>query len=340
MELDPGGSSKPQYGVGIGQHVLICDDNGMPLPEVPILGRFPTPLDDMVLRETMAAMADDYARTSTQIPEVLPRGDRSKIDWFGEVIRLHLDGTFDVRLANGTLSRVSLKQVNILGESGGVDGMEPMDGQDIWMDEMNGDEEMMSDASWETMSGRSDQDTEPRESESLHESNVDDDDDPMDGTEDEMDMDEEEMDRRAVDASMPMIPPSSPVHRADDLSAAYKQSEAGPSTPRRPSPALPTGAASRSTSLEDDERWQRFEMLEEAPEDHHFFKELSNQAGSRAYHNRLQKEHRALASSLPGELCPSTRDSGLKLADNILVRTYENRTDLLRCLIIGPEGTP
>lgn len=33
-------------------------------------------------------------------------------------------------------------------------------------------------------------------------------------------------------------------------------------------------------------------------------------------------------------------DNLLTPADNILVRTYEDRTDLMRVLIIGPEGTP
>lgn len=40
---------------------------------------------------------------------------------------------------------------------------------------------------------------------------------------------------------------------------------------------------------------------------------------------RVQKEHKVLSSSLP---------------PNILVRAYEDRADLLRCLIIGPLGTP
>ena len=41
---------------------------------------------------------------------------------------------------------------------------------------------------------------------------------------------------------------------------------------------------------------------------------------------RLNREHRLLATSLP--------------TNQIYVRTYESRLDLLRCLIIGPEDTP
>lgn len=41
--------------------------------------------------------------------------------------------------------------------------------------------------------------------------------------------------------------------------------------------------------------------------------------------SRVKKEYNVLSSSLP---------------PNILVRAYESRSDLLRCLIIGPLGTP
>lgn len=120
--------------------------------------------------------------------------------------------------------------------------------------------------------------------------------------------------------------------------------EAGPSN-------VNTSSSSRNGTIHkqaldtDDEHWQRFAMLEEAPADHHFIGELSNQAGAKTYHTRLAKEHRALASSLPGELDNShgREHSGKNLnltTENILVRTYENRTDLLRVLILGPEGTP
>jgi ubiquitin-conjugating enzyme E2 O len=33
-------------------------------------------------------------------------------------------------------------------------------------------------------------------------------------------------------------------------------------------------------------------------------------------------------------------DTSTPYTDTVLVRAYEDRTDLLRCLIIGPENTP
>jgi hypothetical protein len=60
-------------------------------------------------------------------------------------------------------------------------------------------------------------------------------------------------------------------------------------------------------SLVDDENWKSFDILEEAPMDHAYFKEPRLTASSKAFYSRLQKEHRALASSLPGALRLPTR---------------------------------
>ncbi|KAK4055618.1 hypothetical protein OIV83_000164 [Microbotryomycetes sp. JL201] len=81
---------------------------------------------------------------------------------------------------------------------------------------------------------------------------------------------------------------------------------------------------SMPADIEDYAKWQRFIMLEEAPKDHHYAKEPIL-APSKSYMARVRKEHKVLATSLP---------------PNILVRAYEDRADLMRCLIIGPLGTP
>jgi ubiquitin-conjugating enzyme E2 O len=56
------------------------------------------------------------------------------------------------------------------------------------------------------------------------------------------------------------------------------------------------------STLVDDEHWKPFDILEEAPVDHAYIKEPRLAASSKAFYSRLQKEHRALASSLPGRL--------------------------------------
>ncbi|KAG0150227.1 hypothetical protein CROQUDRAFT_668718 [Cronartium quercuum f. sp. fusiforme G11] len=70
--------------------------------------------------------------------------------------------------------------------------------------------------------------------------------------------------------------------------------------------------------------WTSFTALETAPSTHHFYsKELATP--TRQFLSRLKREYTALESSLP---------------DNIIVRTYEDRADLMRCCIIGSPGTP
>jgi len=83
--------------------------------------------------------------------------------------------------------------------------------------------------------------------------------------------------------------------------------------------------SSQPTSIEEEsELWKRFEVLSSAPADHAFYSNIPVEP-SRQFMSRLSKEYKALMTSLP---------------ESVIVRTYEDRTDLLRCLIIGPENTP
>lgn len=304
LELDPGSQGK-RYGAPFGSHVLLCDDNACPAPEIPILGRFGNPMDNMIWRNELAERADEVVRANKKSTDVRFEGDQKKVDWYGEVVQLYLDGTLGVLLVSGERKRVSLREVHLLGDPmEAEDMMGPTDEEAAWAEEMgmgigmpmgmgmgmDFDIGVGSDASWETMSGKEDQ----RDWS-----------DEEDGRNDDvMEIDDEEQERRDVEEVDPLVAPSSPgwtdSPKADDqpLPKPEREVEAGPSSPRRAS--IPNGTATVRGSFAEDESWQRFEMLEEAPEDHHFFGQLSNQAGSRAYHSRLAKEHRALASSLPG----------------------------------------
>jgi len=75
---------------------------------------------------------------------------------------------------------------------------------------------------------------------------------------------------------------------------------------------------------DDDPRFARFASLEHAPADHHYNNQVLGPKGSQ-WSVSVKREHGILASSLP---------------PNMLVRVYEDRLDLVRCLIIGPLGTP
>lgn len=304
LELDPGGPGKAPYGVGIGSAVLLTPDNLVPMPEVGVLGQPPEFMDELDLDAQMnKVMISMLAQRFPDAEIALPNNDLSQITWYGEVTALHLDGRITVTLPGGGERVVGLKNIVLLN-----DGMSPeamLDapvGMDIDGDSAYDDD--LSDQSWETMSGEDvvmDEDVVVDEDQDENE-------DQAPAPEDE---DEDAQDERSIEA---MYPPEDGVK---DRSRLTSSPVAGPST-------FANGGTSR-TPLAEDDKWVRFEMLEEAPQDHHFISEPRTSAPGKAYLSRLNKEHKALMSSLP---------------ENILVRTYENRTDLMRCLIIGPEGTP
>ncbi|KAJ8702413.1 hypothetical protein PTI98_001127 [Pleurotus ostreatus] len=80
----------------------------------------------------------------------------------------------------------------------------------------------------------------------------------------------------------------------------------------------------RGDQVDKDSHWKRFEILSSTPRDHAFYSSSPAQP-SKSFLGRLQREYKILMSSLP---------------DTILVRAFEDRTDLLRSLIMGPDNTP
>jgi ubiquitin-conjugating enzyme E2 O len=108
------------------------------------------------------------------------------------------------------------------------------------------------------------------------------------------------------------------------------------STLRSLSPDVPRDAIEKEDGLvneavvsgvdEDrDSHWKRFEILPEAPHDHAFFNSTPSQP-SRNFLTRLQKEYRALSSSLPGRSSPtfsrqSAQDRGQNLSSYELMKT-------------------
>ncbi|CDO77016.1 hypothetical protein BN946_scf184380.g1 [Trametes cinnabarina] len=127
------------------------------------------------------------------------------------------------------------------------------------------------------------------------------------------------------DTVIPPLPVDAPMS-VDPTTAELLPSE----TAGRPkSPDVPKDATeSEESDHEPDERadtpWKRFDVLPSAPVDHAFYNTPPAQH-TRQFMARMSKEYKALQSSLP---------------DSIIVRAFEDRTDLLRSLIIGPENTP
>ncbi|KIR52646.1 ubiquitin-conjugating enzyme E2 O [Cryptococcus gattii Ru294] len=356
MELDPGGRSGTNaYGVSIGQMVLLCEDNGSVPPEVPSFGQHETPVKNMWARHEFAKLAEEYVSSDSRFGWYPPEGDNEGVDWWGEVVQLHLNGEVTVKLANGDLKTVEIKNLAILNDPGSdmidelgpeMDEGEAMDEDeydelDEWQDGMRGAHGgFVFDGGQlrglQAMVSRLKETQQPEESESSWETMSEDNAHDVD-TEGEVmevdEMEEEEEERAVAEAAAASrqeqseaagveqksfspvnILTSQPPQEAEFIAGPYT---AVTSTSRAPLP--------KESLDEGDEQWERFEMLEQAPRDHRFYNELSSGAAAKSYHSRIQKEHRALQSSLP---------------ENILVRTYEDRLDLMRVLIIGPEGTP
>ncbi|KAJ7596874.1 hypothetical protein C8J56DRAFT_1041125 [Mycena floridula] len=126
-----------------------------------------------------------------------------------------------------------------------------------------------------------------------------------DSSDDDMDMDHEAMDVDEIDGVASLDPPA-----LIPLPGSEESPESANDIP--------------SEDELDDGPWKRFHVLPSAPVDHAFYSSIPAQP-SKTFLSRITREYRILTSSLP---------------ESILVRAYEDRTDLLRCMIIGPAGTP
>jgi hypothetical protein len=70
--------------------------------------------------------------------------------------------------------------------------------------------------------------------------------------------------------------------------------------------------------------WETFSVVEETPADHYFASKYPSPNVDRDFLHKVQKEYKIFEA----------------LPKDILVRGFEDRTDLLRAIIIGPAGTP
>ncbi|GAA5823545.1 hypothetical protein JCM11251_000674 [Rhodosporidiobolus azoricus] len=371
LEFDPHGPPPDAYGVRRGDWVLITkegEQNGAKWPTVPGLGESETLAGLMPsgeeLRMELSTLGLAYASSLSDSHQPRPPqtdpASLSSIRWYGEVWDLLLSGRALIRFPDGTKEEVEVERLVHLDdgldpETGmpqavGPDGM-PIDDEEgdsedgSWMtDEGEGEEvevdgEDGSEGSYEDadedgdvdMKGWADEGEEvKREVEELREEAdaekrknrgwADEDEAEAEGTaEGEADVDGEKVEEDKNEEKE--------VEKALLSHTSASAADAIPSTSAATSPSPPaasSAAVSMPTEVEDFADWSRFEVLEESPADHHYASEPVQVPG-KAFMSRVRKEHGVLASSLP---------------PNILVRAYENRLDLLRCLIIGPTDTP
>lgn len=341
LELDPHGSSdwssvSPVEGLGLhrGEFIFIHKEgttNGAQPPMVPRIGE----MEDWVRespvthlgesphlagwRRVMAEIGNDIAQRRGKDPTIeegklkRPQPNDTSLNWFGEVIDLRLDGTVDVMLPDSTANNLPLERLTRL-----YDGLEQL--EDMWDDDLS-----------ESGDSYGSQD-EPEQVWAMNERGeweVD--------ADDGEDWSTDEGEAMEVDGNGWLSSDPTAMQLAEDVAVAEikvpAEEDATPEPPAAEARPVPehipedVGPAENGLAASEEEKekyWKRFEILPSVPIDHAFYTSVPAQP-SRNFLARLSKEYRVLSSSLP---------------DSVIVRTYEDRNDLLRCLIIGPENTP
>ncbi|KAJ7225675.1 hypothetical protein GGX14DRAFT_421669 [Mycena pura] len=361
LELDPHGTSDtvamheaPSDGLGVrrGDFLFVHPEgrtNGSPsVARVPRIGEVEgwvrdAPFIDGQLagfRKEMSEMGADIARRRStenivEGPILRPCAAHQSLTWLGEVTNINLDGTIELTHPDGAVSSYPLQRLTKLYD--GIDQLE----DDMWDEASEGhgtgeDNQLWSinsEGAWETDDSESGDDW------------------PSHGYHEEVEEEEiatEELPgvnghAHSFDRAWPDVPlgPLDPVplltpHLFTGSVTPRAEVDVRQNTPvpreveRFPSPDVPQDAADDPSpdeiASEDgiESPWKRFEILPSVPPDHAYYNSPPAHP-PKLFMSRLTREYRVLASSLP---------------DSILVRAYEDRTDLIRSLIIGPENTP
>ncbi|EAU92700.2 hypothetical protein CC1G_01745 [Coprinopsis cinerea okayama7 len=366
LELDPNGNTDPfanqaphdALGVRRGDFVFIHPEgktNGMTPPKVPHIGELEPWVREIPImdgqyvgwRKDFAKLgnAAAAARASSELFDSSikrpVKGDES-LYWIGEVSDLRLDGTVEVTHPDWTTRIYPLERLTRL-----YDGMDQLE-DDPWADSMSMEDEY--EAGYEAGYGPAYGDyyvdelggewTVDEEGQWQEEGEFEHDHWEHDGVVEgghfhpctcrhhPEDGESQEMDSPEPESIARRPPPELETSLLPTPDSFEKQNTPSPSDIALP-PLEEGSVQSPSVSVtanipKEAEEWKRFDILESAPADHAFYSTTPAQP-SKTFLGRLSKEYKALSSSLP---------------DSIIVRAYEDRADLLRSLIIGPENTP
>ncbi|KXN83875.1 putative ubiquitin-conjugating enzyme E2 23 [Leucoagaricus sp. SymC.cos] len=281
----------------------------------PWLREVPENGHQLTWRRQMAELGAEV--TKSRGPSVQPLefqkitpGDEKYL-WFGEVTMLNKDGTVVVTHPESTKRTYHIERLTIL-----YDGLETLheeiDFQDSNTHEQADDAEdlwTMEDGEWCQVSTLGDED-------GWEDDDRDEDDVDMDVDANHTINGNDAADLDAMDIDFNPGPSS--------LSKEYVFKEivnhAGSSTGMM----APANGDVKTKMKTEELPWKKFDILSSTPMDHAFYSHPPAQPG-KSFMARLNREYRVLTNSLP---------------DTIVVRAFEDRTDLLRCLIIGPENTP
>ncbi|KAG0319887.1 hypothetical protein BGZ99_004862 [Dissophora globulifera] len=240
---------------------------------------------------------------------------RPRLNWIGQIWKVYPDRPeVLVRFMDGTSADIPVGRIMVV-EDEDDDDMDDEDDEDEEFEDYDFDqndvEEVSSDDSWETESGEED--------------------DSMSDVEAERDP--ETATRNGDEDSQPAPPhvPGEPVSSEGDGAEpdALTPTPVPATEERDPLPEpeeLQRSSESAPHPISEHQDWQSFTVLDHTPADHHFLGQQEDSPyGDKAWIKRIAKEHAILTTSLP---------------DGIRVRAFEDRMDLLRVMIQGPDHTP
>jgi len=234
------------------------------------------------------------------------------IDWFGEVVDKGRDGILTIRL--GALDNITIIQTPIERLTVVLSDLDDHDDDDDEVDSIDMfDGESVDDSDTASYASMDDEWI----TEEVHYNGE----QPKDVNEADWLTDEED--------NMDVDEPRGDI--LSEVDVASTDETLGPNPTSETSDILPENTGSNgdmepqlATATIQNEPI-RFKVLEgDVPSDHAFMSQAPTQ-GTPAFLRRLTKEHKIFNTSLP---------------EGIYVRTWENRLDLLRVLIIGPRNTP
>ncbi|KAK7694784.1 hypothetical protein QCA50_001972 [Cerrena zonata] len=333
LELDPHGISDwsavaphEEMGLHRGDCVFIHPEgttNGVEKPMVPKIGELEgwvreltmDPAGTMIVgwRHEMIGIGNNIAERRGRDPTIeegkikRPAKGKTSLHWFGEVTDLRLDGSVELMYPSGSSVVLPLERLTRLYD--GLEQLQEMWGEDD--DDLSEDEEELDDEQGDDhiQFWTRDEDGQWMQNENPET-------DGWSTEEEDVPEPSSTENTESLKARMEFLDSL----KADTSIESTRSSEATEEVPSAPdNPPPEAGSSSIRDSI-----WKRFDVLPSAPPDHAFHGSTPAQP-SRHFLARLAKEYKILENSLP---------------DTILVRAYEDRTDLLRSLIIGPENTP
>ncbi|KAK3809579.1 MAG: hypothetical protein J3Q66DRAFT_354282 [Benniella sp.] len=233
---------------------------------------------------------------------------RPRLNWIGQIWKVYQDRPAAlIRFMDGTTEEIPVGRIMVIEDEDDDEDDEDNEDEEFGAYDFTGDgSEGVSSDSWETDSDEADEaesDTEAPEG-------------------------EDEKARAAAEA----VPEVGEDHEAEKSEGAQASEPVPEVEIQDPLPEpedirshIP-GSQKSSERPAEHKDWKSFTVLGETPADHHFRSRLYDIPQSdKAWIKRITKEHAILASSLP---------------EGIRVRAFEDRLDLIRVLIQGPDHTP